>query len=310
MILDNYKRTVSVVITCCNEHHQYLPKALDSVCTQTAPPDEILIVYDQTKPSITLLPYLQVQYGNPFLSRKAGFEQTTKEVVCFLDADDFISDDYIAAGLAVKTDNNIVYCDVQQFGNIDRKLFYHQQCISQENYLAVASLVSRQSIEISNAFYPTPPLNCHEDWVFWRRLIRAGCPTTKQTGIHFHREHQSNRSKNIDDLPFHIAKGVCCDQVKLIQISGDYPIDNNAHLVIPYDLRAINDAIRNTNAEYLLFSDHPSSLDVDKMLQALDRHVIVVQLWQRLLWFGTLIVTDVVQQQLPLREPVGNFVYL
>jgi len=288
--LTNRKREISVVITCSKEYHQYLPTLLASINQQTVPPDEIIIVYDDTEPSITSVPYLQVKNYNPLRSRKDGFLATSKEVVCFLDADDYISNDYLAAGLAVKTDNNIVYSDMQQFGNSHKLLRYHPKPMSQENYIHIGALVSRSSIRISEAF-KSCPINCHEDWVFWRRLIKAGCPTTKQTGIYYNRRHAANRSLEIDKLPFHKAKGVQYDTIKTIKFKS---------------IVKVNRIINSTSADYLLFYDDYQDVLVDNFISKLQYGVAIVQLRDRELWSGTLVVVDLLRPQTPFYKPVGT----
>lgn len=319
MLIANRKREISVIIVCCEAYHGYLRAALDSVLKQSIQPDEILIVYDKTEPSITTHSYIQTNNGHPLASRRDGFEATTKEVVCFLDADDFISKDYIASGLALKTGNNIVYSDVHLFGSEDKLLRYSPKYMSQENYLHVASLVSRDSINIANAFTPIPPHDCHEDWVFWRRLLKAGCPTIKQTGVHFHREHEQCRSRTITPLKFHTAKGVRCDTIGIVRVDGkehdsrillEWPTDQTElHIINEPDIREINKIINTTNADYLLFYSDPDIL-LNPMVVNLDYGIIAVQCKNLLPWHGTLVVVDMLRSQTPFYSFDGEIVLI
>jgi hypothetical protein len=237
-------------------------------------------------------------------------------VVCFLDADDYISDDYIGAGLVQKTDNNIVYSDVQLFGAREKRLVYSPKFLSQESYLHVACLASRSSIEAAEAFGRVPPVGCHEDWVFWRRLVRAGCPTTKQDGLHYHREHIQNRSKDLEVLPFYQTKGICCDTVGFVQITEEeldsellvqwfpnateafgytsLPVDK--HILDSFDIGKI---LRVSTADYILFYDRAVGVDVNSMLQALKHGVVAVQMKDRPVWAGTLVTVDILRSKLP-----------
>ena len=318
--MTNRKREISVIITCGEKYHQYLLTLLDSIKRQATPPDEIIIIYDHTEPSITSLQYLQVQNQNPFLSRRDGFIATTKEVVCFIDADDYISDDYLAAGLAIKTDNNIVYSDLQQFGNAKKWLRYQPKFMSQENFIHTASLVSRNSIQINEVFTPTPPDNCHEDWVFWRRLLKSGCPTVKQTGTYYNRKHDANRSLAIDSLPFHLAKGVCCDTIGFVRTNNQphdrsileqwCPEQTETYVTKPNDIKAINQIINTTLADYLLFYDDHLDIEVNKMISELQYGVTIIQLQKRPLWSGTFVVVDLLKVQLPFYKPIGTKVLI
>ena len=320
MFLTNRKRKVSIIITCGEKYHQYLPTLLDSIKRQTTPPNETIIVYDHTKPSITSLPYLQVQHQNPFLSRRDGFIATTKEVVCFIDADDYISDDYLAAGLAIKTDNNIVYSDLQQFGTMSKRLYYQPKFISQENFIHIGSLVSRDSIHISKAFTSRPSTNCHEDWVFWRKLLKAGCPTTKQIGVYYNRKHNANRSLEIDQLPFYQAKGVYHDIIGFVRTNNRQhdknilnqwpPKQTETYITRPKDTTAINKIINSTSADYLLFYDDPLDIQVNRIIDKLQYGTTIIQLQKRPLWSGTFVVVDLLKAQLPFYRTTGTKVLI
>lgn len=319
MLSNNRKRGISVVVVCGDQYHDYLRMAMDSIERQTIQPDEVVIVYDNTEPSITSYPYLQTHNDNPLSSRRDGFAATNKEVICFLDADDYISDDYIGTGLALKTDNNIVYSDVRLFGTVNKILHYSPKFMSQENYLHVASLVSRNAINIADAFNPIPPLDCHEDWVFWRRLLKAGCPTIKQLGIHYHREHEHNRSKKIVQHEFPVAKGVKCDTIGFVRVGGQnhegqvlqqwsqeqtelYAIDSP-------DIRLINRIINRTNADYLLFYS-TKDIIVNKMLANLDYGIVVVHINDLPMWCGTLAVVDILKSQTPFYSFHGRSILI
>jgi glycosyltransferase involved in cell wall biosynthesis len=288
---------------------------LTSIKRQTVPPDEVVIVYDDTKPSITTLPYLQVQNRNPFLSRREGFLTTTKEVVCFLDADDYISDDYLAAGLSVKTDNNIVYSDMQQFGTSHKLLRYQPKFMSQENFIHIGALVNRDSIHISKVFKSRPLTNCHEDWVFWRKLLKVGCPVTKQSGIYYNRRHDANRSLNIDQLPFHQAKGIYHDTIGFVRTNNQRhdknilnqwsPKQTETYVIRPKDTTAINNIINTTLADYLLFYDDHTDVVVTKIIEQLQYGTTIIQMKDRKLWSGTFVVVDLLRSQTPFYRPTG-----
>jgi len=308
MLSNNRRREISVVVVCGDQYHDYLRTAIDSIRRQTIQPDEIIIVYDNTEPSMTSYPYLQTHNDNPLASRRDGFAATSKETVFFLDADDYISDDYIGSGLALKTDNNIVYSDVRLFGTMNKTLRYSPKFMSQENYLHVASLISRDAIDIADAFNPLPPVDCHEDWVFWRRLLKAGCPTIKQPGIHYHREHEHNRSKKIVQHEFPIAKGIWCDTIGFVRADGQEheeqvlqqwpPEQRELYTIDNPDIRAINKILQRTNADYLLFYS-TKDLQMIRMMADLDYGVAIVQARDLPMWYGTLIVVDLLKAQSP-----------
>jgi len=106
---------VAVIITCHN-YGRFLGTAIRSVLAQTHAPAEILVVDDASDDETRQVAeqfaddgvrYLRVENRNAHLTRKAGVDQTTAEVVLFLDADNALNDDYIEKGLSEFGDRNV-----------------------------------------------------------------------------------------------------------------------------------------------------------------------------------------------------------
>jgi len=322
MILLNEKRTTSVVITCAGYTH-YLKQAIDSLKRQIIGPDEIIVVFDNTSlpPQQDGIKYLRVNYGSPFLSRKRGFEEARSEVIIFLDADDYLSDDYIAQGLSIKTDNNIIYSDMQLFGDLDKLVeypsFIPSKRISQVNFLHIGCLVSADTIRQSKAFSSLPPPTCHEDWVFWRRLVRYGYQYQKQSGIYYARQHDNNRSCDIESGPYYEAKGIAADIIAFIKIDGgqharaviDQWPDKQRQLVcneyqdfvcermIIYNGNPI-EAVRSLTADYVYFYDSNSThIDIQQLLREFNHDVAAVHCQKHEFWHATMAVIDIIKER-------------
>lgn len=328
MILQNQKKSVSVIITTHDAYIPFLQTAIDSLRSQTIKPDEIIVVFDSTPP-IKLdndIKYVQVQHRNPFLSRKSGFQLATSDIVIFLDGDDCLSNDYIAQGLAIKTPNNIVYSDIQHFGTSDKHIKYLDNIppskISQTNFLHVGCLVDAATITECKAFDKTPPTTCHEDWVFWRRIVRSGYCCSKQHGIYYARQHHNNRSAAIT-ASYYEMKGISVDSITFIKTDGSthirtvidqWPAEQRQLVCNRYEEtdceRMIihggdfHDILPALTTDYFCCYDSNSaaSIDLQELLYELKATISTVHYAQYALWHATLMVMDAITK--PIRRPL------
>lgn len=97
---------VSVIITSYNLE-QYLPRTLESVCTQSLTDLEIIAVDDGSSDrSVQVLEelagrdprirVLQRSHGGPVAARNAGIEEARGEYLAFVDGDDMLEQDFLA----------------------------------------------------------------------------------------------------------------------------------------------------------------------------------------------------------------------
>lgn len=99
-------KKVSVIVPAYNAE-KYLEACLDSICEQTYPVLEILVVDDGSKDltasiirsraeqDARIIPYYNENHGVSY-SRNFGLEHCTGEYVSFVDADDLVAPDFIA----------------------------------------------------------------------------------------------------------------------------------------------------------------------------------------------------------------------
>lgn len=99
-------KKVSVIVPAYNAE-KYLEACLDSICEQTYPVLEILVVNDGSKDltasiirsraeqDARIIPYYNENHGVSY-SRNFGLEHCTGEYVTFVDADDLVAPDFIA----------------------------------------------------------------------------------------------------------------------------------------------------------------------------------------------------------------------
>lgn len=99
-------KKVSVIVPAYNAE-KYLEACLDSICEQTYPVFEILVVDDgsrdltasiirsRAEQDARIIPYYNENHGVSY-SRNFGLEHCTGEYVTFVDADDLVAPDFIA----------------------------------------------------------------------------------------------------------------------------------------------------------------------------------------------------------------------
>lgn len=198
------KGTISVIIPCHN-YGRYLSRCLQSVLGQTRRPDEIIVVDDSSEEPIEEIVqkfhlhhvrYIRVDHRNPLLTRRSGLREVSGEYLCFLDADDTIAPDYIEKGMKVFDQDHrigIVYSDVEfqgvQSGLSNYPADSDSQDISIQNYIHSGALVRHSALTISDAFNHGGPIDRHEDWSVWRKVIEAGFRAVKQDSRYYYNKH-------------------------------------------------------------------------------------------------------------------------
>jgi glycosyltransferase involved in cell wall biosynthesis len=202
-------KSVAVIIPCHNYAH-YLAEAIRSALGQTRGPQETLVVDDGSTDNTGEVvrsfasegvKYLHVDFRQVQRTRRAGFAATRSEAVCFLDADDVLSPDYLELGLAAfdRLETGIVYSDVEFFGERRGRTKYRDQfdagAFSRMNYLHIGCLVRREALAISRALeVHTDDALALEDWLLWRRVLACGWQARKQPAIYRYRRHGDSRS--------------------------------------------------------------------------------------------------------------------
>jgi glycosyltransferase involved in cell wall biosynthesis len=197
--------TVAVIIPCHN-YGRYLRECIESVLNQTQPADEVVVVLDNCDDNSAEVAarypveVITVRCCDPFLSRRAGFKYTNSEIVCFLDADDQLSLDYLRLGTPLFSDIKvgIVTPWLQIIG--DTSIHHLDKSdlsldIEVVNTVTSAALVRRAAIDRSAIVDSYELSQCyHEDWYFWRAIVRNGWTIAQNEARHIYRRHANNRS--------------------------------------------------------------------------------------------------------------------
>ena len=206
--------SVAIIIISHN-YGEFLCDAIDSVLNQTYKPKEILVVDDRSTDDtreIALsyqkqgVKYLFVDAGNVHTARGTGFDATSSEITCFLDADDKLSADYLEKGLEQFDHYQVavVYSDTQFFGKRQGSSSYPEKYSADQlqfdNFIHAGSLVLSEAIELSRVFEKQiDPLHTQGDWFLWRETLGRTWTAKKQKALYHYRIHKSNWTQQMKE---------------------------------------------------------------------------------------------------------------
>lgn len=201
-------KSVSIIITSHN-YGQYLEEAIQSALDQTHPVSEILVVDDASidntwKVAETYasegVRHMRVEVKNVHLARRSGFENTSGEIVLFLDGDNMLSHDYVEKGVAEYTHRNIgvVYADLLLFGRFPVRTTcfpaYSRALLFRENFVDASALIRRDALEVSDVFdRPLDGIRMPEDYYMFQRLAQVGWEFRKQKSVLRYRIHDRQK---------------------------------------------------------------------------------------------------------------------
>ncbi len=187
----NGKPNVSVIILSHNYGHDLL-RAARSVFEQKYAPIEVVIldvgsddntwdVAQQIAREHPPVPVLLERLPNvgPSIARNRGVAMTRGEFVLFLDADDYLSSEYLRKTVPILAANHrasLVYVDSQMFGDqIGRWSLgpYNFKQLCQMNMFNYCVLLRREAFDQVGGF-DEENFGYYEDWELWIRLGKRG----------------------------------------------------------------------------------------------------------------------------------------
>lgn len=229
--------SLAVIITCHN-YGKWLDECLRSVLFSSRRPDEVLVVDDASDDDTAKVTqrwsewgvrYLRVDHRNVRLARLDGLNATKAEFVCFVDADDRISPDYLRSGLHAfdRHDIGFVYSDADRFGDENSLLVQPDEVtpanMSRLNHVHNGAIVRREALEMSRALeVPADPHVVHEDWLVWRRILEQGWRARKQRATYGYRRHADGVSvAKQSERPYFDLRGLAHETITLfVPLSG------------------------------------------------------------------------------------------
>jgi glycosyltransferase involved in cell wall biosynthesis len=180
---------VSIIVPCYNQA-QYLDEALQSVLDQTYIHWECIIVNDGSPDSTeevakqwagkdSRFVYLKKENGGLSSARNFGIAYAKGEFILPLDADDKISNDYVALALnAFQQDTSlkVVYCKAERFGDEDG-LWQLQPFslidLARYNMIFCSAIYRKRDWQLVNG-YDINMIYGLEDWEFWIAILKKG----------------------------------------------------------------------------------------------------------------------------------------
>lgn len=229
--------SLAVIITCHN-YGKWLDECLRSVLFSSRRPDEVIMVDDASDDDTEEMAnhwsdwgvrYLRVEHRNVRLARLDGLNATKSEFVCFVDADDRLSPDYLRSGLQAfdRHDIGFVYSDADRFGDENSLLVQPSEItlanMSRLNHVHNGAIVRREALEMSRALeVPADPCVVHEDWLVWRRILDQGWQARKQRATYGYRRHPGGVSvAKQSERPYFDLRGLAHETITLfVPLSG------------------------------------------------------------------------------------------
>lgn len=207
---------VSIVVPCYNQS-QYLDEALQSVLEQTYTNWECIIVNDGSLDNTDAIAKDWVKKDNRFhyffqknsglsSSRNLGIQQATGEFILPLDADDKISNHYVALALAAFQEDaflKVVYCQAEKFGNENglwklRPFSIHDLCLF--NMIFCSAFFRKKDWE-SVGGYDEKMIYGWEDWEFWIAILKKGGSVKCLDHLGFYyRTRDNSMAKQLDSV--------------------------------------------------------------------------------------------------------------
>jgi len=196
---------ISVVIPCHN-YGRFLDAAIESVLAQSVRPREIVVMDDASSDETADVAaryqergvrYIRGEWRSVEDARNAGARCTASEFLCFLDADDMLTPNYLRKCLEAFHDPAVavVYGDMWEFGDKAR-IFeapqFDRAVLAINNYISSHAVLRRQVFDLVGGYRKLG--NAHEDWDLYRRMTRFPWKAKKaDTSVH-HRKHGESYS--------------------------------------------------------------------------------------------------------------------
>lgn len=177
--------SISVVIPTRGRHH-FLKQAIASVLAQTHAPREVIVVDDGTgaaeavghmHPAITVL---NNNERGPVPARNMGVAHATGGCICFLDDDDWFTDETYFEKAALAFDRGAAFCyadGIMAFedGRPSLPFAFHADAdtLTRDNTILISGVVYRRDLHDELGPFDEA-LPFYWDWDWYLRIARAG----------------------------------------------------------------------------------------------------------------------------------------
>lgn len=211
-MMEECQPVVSVVMPCHNDG-AYLHKAVDSALNQTFTALEVLVVDDGSDDEATCaalaglkdsrVRLLHTDHAGPAQARNAAIREARGRYILPLDADDWISPEYVARAVEVldsRPEVGVVYCRADLFGEKSgpwRLPDFSMDTFLVDNCIFITALFRREDWEAVGGFCPDFRHGL-EDYDFWLSLVERGRQVHQLPECFFHyRIKPASRSRQL-----------------------------------------------------------------------------------------------------------------
>lgn len=190
---------ISIIVPCYNQA-QYLDECLQSVLDQTFQDWECIIVNDGSSDNTEELAkkwvekevrfkYFSQENKGVSAARNLGIENAIGEWILPLDADDYISTDYLELAKKYFNDNKIkvIYCNAMKFGEMNVNFIlpdFNLKNLAENNLIFCAAFFRKTDWKDISGF-DEEMTEGYEDWEFWIHLLKNGGEVKKIEEICF-----------------------------------------------------------------------------------------------------------------------------
>jgi len=265
--------TVTVAVICHN-YGRFLKECIESIQSQTKLPAELFVVNDDsTDETVAVCEEMQVKCltvnsHQVHENRRFAFENSSSQVICFIDADDILPETYIEEGIKHFDDPSvaIVYSDMERFGRISYTTNYPKSAtfrtIERDNVIHSGSLVRSDILEITNALgNPMPLTSSHADWMTWKRILRNGWKAEKQASVYRYRQHGQNMHPTQKENPYYLKANLHeCPVTLFVPLSG-------RHQHWPDMAKIIAEIVKCDNKMSVIVADTSKNSDFSKTVR-------------------------------------------
>jgi glycosyltransferase involved in cell wall biosynthesis len=195
---------LSVIITNFNKPFNQIKQCVDSIGNQTILPKEIFLIDDASDEDFLKyldIPVLKLPKNEGVVkARDYGFNLSTGRLILFVDADDYLSFDFIERCGEKIREADIVYPNLLLFGSESRLVelpgrLTEGYLLSLDSCVPVTSLMHRSVYETLGGF---KDLEVYEDWEFFlRAFIDEGFKFQKANTLLYYRQSLDSRQHKI-----------------------------------------------------------------------------------------------------------------
>ena len=202
---------VSIIITVYN-YAEYVAQAIQSALDQSYANKEVVVINDGStdnsseaiKPFLEQVTYIEQENQGVVAARNNGAAASSGEYLLFLDADDYLSADYLEHAVKVLDENPqvaFVYGDINVFGKKVYKISGREWNVNSlllTNYIGLVSLMRKKAFEEVGGFsHDMNKKKSYEDWDFWLTLADFEYQGKYDNRLQFNyrKLNQANRNK-------------------------------------------------------------------------------------------------------------------